>query len=315
MSSPIPGRGVIACPLTPFDSTGRVHRATFRRQLEFLVDNGAAGVCVFMHAAESLLLTEAERAEMLDDAVATLAGRVPILVHVSSASTAQARDRAARAHEQGADGVVCLPPYHVHLDEVALERHFAAVADASPLPLVVYSYPAAGAPIGPELLDRLLQKVPTVQGMKNAGGDVAEMLRLVHVARERREEFSIFHGIEYLLPNLAMGGAGCFSITGLVAPRLVRELWRSAVAADHATALQRQLEVSELLRALLPLYPSTIKAAAGLMGRDVGPPRPPHRELCAGELGALRRALDSLPALRGELRGWELQRAEQVMAR
>ncbi len=296
--------GVVACPLTAFDSAGGVDYDTYRLQLEFLLAAGASGVCLFMHAAESLVLDDEERTHMLQAAVDTVGARVPVLVHVSGTATSQSAHRASVAARLGADGIVCLPPYHVRLDDIAMVDHFAAVADATALPFLVYSYPGAGAAVTPNLLKRMVQEIPSIVGMKNAGGDVADMLEYVRIGREERARFAIFHGTEYVVPNRAMGGAGCFSITGLVIPTLLRRLWSALQEEDHGKALDLQLDISRVLNAVVPLYPSGIKAAAGLMGREVGPPRRPHRRLSGSELAELERALESIDAVSEESRGW-----------
>src|SRR3974390_148696 len=140
-------RGIIHDPVTPFTPDNKVDLNTFGRVIEFLLAQNASSLCINLHVAESLNLTTDERKLLAKTAVEVVAGRVPVIVHVSMPGTDQAIDLARHAETIGADCVMAIAPYYWKPSQDALYEHFCAILSATDLPFIAYS--------SPTIMDRL----------------------------------------------------------------------------------------------------------------------------------------------------------------
>jgi 4-hydroxy-tetrahydrodipicolinate synthase len=124
------------------------------------------------------------------------------------------------------------------------------------------------------------------------------------VAGAARPGFAVFSGVEYVLPAMAIGGAGTFSACGAVAPRLVKAVYDACAAGDYVRARPLQHRLSHLYTIISVGYPATIKAALTILGRPCGHTRKPIQALDADALKRLERELEALGMLRDEPHGW-----------
>src|SRR3974390_1207095 len=120
-------RGIIDVPVTPFTPENAVDVDTFARVIEFLLRHNASSLCINLHLAESLNLTTDERKLLAKTAVEVVAGKVPVIVHVSTPGTDQAVDLARHAEAVGADCVMAIAPYYWKPSQVGLDAHFSAM--------------------------------------------------------------------------------------------------------------------------------------------------------------------------------------------
>lgn len=300
-------RGIIHCPVTPFDAKNRVDLDTFRRAVEFLMRQNPAALCVNLHFGESLNLWDEERKALVNAAVNCVAGRTPVIVNVSTPGTDQAVALARHAEAAGADCLMAIPPYHWKPSQEAIRAHFAALMEATGLPMLGYNSPGAMGGVGfaPETIVRLMTEFPQFIGLKEASHNWETYLALGMAGRSVRPDFGLFVGTEWMIPSLTMGGRACMSIQGGIAPRLVATLYETIVAGDFATALPLQEALAELYWLAMPEYPAPTKAMWKIMGRPVGDPRLPNRPLSAERVKELEAALERLGILEGEPHGWD----------
>ena len=155
-------RGLIDVPVTPFTPDNKVDLDTFARVIEFLLAHNASSLCINLHLAESLNLTLDERKLTAKAAVEVTAGRVPVIVHVSTPGTDQAVDLARHAEKIGADCVVAIAPYYWKPSQEQLYDHFAAIMTATELPFIAYNSPTImdGVGIAPACACFILLNVP-----------------------------------------------------------------------------------------------------------------------------------------------------------
>src|SRR3982751_5389119 len=133
-------RGVMPIAPTPFTASGELDLPGMRRVLDCMVDQGVDAICILANYSEQFLLTDEERATLLDACLSHVAGRVPVIVTCSHFSTRIAGDRAAAAARAGASMLMLMPPYHgvgLRADEAGMLAHFEHVAEASGLPIMV----------------------------------------------------------------------------------------------------------------------------------------------------------------------------------
>jgi 4-hydroxy-tetrahydrodipicolinate synthase len=298
--------GVVACPLTPYDASGRIDAERYVQQLEFLLSSGVPALCALMHVGESLNLSFAERELLASLTVRTAGRRVPVVVHVSCPGTDHTVRLARHAQSVGADAVIVTSPYHWHTGEEGISRHFGAVAAAVDIPFLGYSPPpSAGTPLTLRLVTGLARRHGHFLGLKEASNQMGTFGEFARAAEAVRPDFSVLGGIEYTLPQRALGGAGSFSVCAVVAPRLVTGLWEAASEGDQERARALQARMTRLLSLLVPRYPAGVKAAAEIMGRPMGGVRLPVPPLTVVEKGRLAAALDEAGVTTTEPFGWD----------
>jgi 4-hydroxy-tetrahydrodipicolinate synthase len=297
-------RGILCAPLTPFSSDlTSVDDSSYGAQIEFLVKLGVPALAPGLHAGESPSLTAGERDRLHRLTVEAADGRVPVVAHATSSSTLQAIEHAEAAAAAGAAAVVVASPYYWKPTDAALIDHFAAIANAVDTQLIPYVYPGD---LSLSSFGALLESVPSAAGIKSGDFDLQYLTELCRIVADRRPDFSVFAGTEYALPMSVIGGAGSFSALGLVAPRLIAALSTAVDEGNHAAALPLQHRASQLWHLLKAGYPAKIKAAAAIMGRDLGPTRPPVRALTLPEIAELETRLTEIGLTDTEGFGWSV---------
>ena len=160
-----PYAGVFPIAPTPFTKSGDLDLDGMRRVLDCMVDQNVDGICILANYSEQFLLTDAERDTLLELCLAHVAGRVPVIVTCSHYSTRIAAARAKQARQAGAKMLMLMPPYHgatLKADEKGIVEHFARIAQAAPLPIMVQDAPLSGVNLSVALLARLAREVPQV---------------------------------------------------------------------------------------------------------------------------------------------------------
>src|ERR1700690_580815 len=306
---PLPAipRGIVDVPVTPFTPDNKVDLDTFARGVEFLLRHNATSLCINLHLAESLNLTLEERKLLAKSAVEVTAGRVPVIVHVSTPGTDQAVDLARHAQAAGADCVIAIAPYYWKPSQEALYEHFAAIISATDLPFIAYNSPTImdGVGIAPATLIKLIQPSPKFLGLKKASHNWEKYLELGRAAKSVRPDFGLFVGTEWIVPCLTLGGTACMSVFGGIAPRFVKALYDATASGDLKSALALQYKFSELYQIAKVEYPAPTKAMWEIMGRPVGAPRLPNRPLTAEGKKAIRSTLQTLGLFERKPQGWK----------
>jgi 4-hydroxy-tetrahydrodipicolinate synthase len=251
-------------------------------------------------------LTTEERKLLAKTAVEVVAGRVPIIVHVSMPGTDQAVDLARHAEEVGADCVIAIAPYYWKPSQEALYEHFSAIMSATDLPFIAYSSPAImdGIGIAPSTLIKLMERFPKFIGLKEASHNWQKYMELGNAARKVRPNFGLFVGTEWIIPCLTLGGTACMSIFGGIAPRFVQSLYDATISGNLKDALELQFKYSDVYQITRVEYPAPTKAMWEIMGRPVGSPRLPNRPLSADRKKEIKSALESLGLFNTEPHGW-----------
>jgi 2-keto-3-deoxy-L-arabinonate dehydratase len=175
-----PYAGIFPIAPTPFTASGELDIGGQRRVLDCMIDQGIDGICVLANYSEQFLLTDDERAILVDVCLSHVAGRVPVIVTCSHFSTRIAAERARTAAAAGAAMLMLMPPYHgtgLRADENGILQHFARVADAAPVPIMVQDAPLSGVNLSVPFLVRLAHEVPSVRYFKVEVAGAAAKLR------------------------------------------------------------------------------------------------------------------------------------------
>jgi 4-hydroxy-tetrahydrodipicolinate synthase len=253
-------RGVIPPLVTPFLADGSLDLPAFEADVESLAAHDLAGFLVLGSNGEAGSLDDEEKAALVRAARRRVPGRF-LLVGTGMESTRATVALTRRVADLGADAVLVLTPhyYKARMTPDALRRHFEAVADASPVPVYLYSVPAfTGLPWPPGLASALAPH-PRIAGMKESSGDVALLARIVSSVPDR---FEVACGNALVFyPALCLGAAGGVLAVANCVPRAAAALYRAFVAGDHACARRIQ-------EAILPLA-TTISTSYGVAGLKV----------------------------------------------
>lgn len=232
--------GSIPALVTPF-SGGRVAEDTFREFVEWQISEGSNGLVPCGTTGEVATLDDDEHRQVIRTAVEVAKGRVPVIAGCGTYDTAASIERARMAADLGADAVLAVVPYYNKPSQAGLAAHFTAIAEASPLPIVVYNVPSRTvADISVETLGEISAH-PRIAAIKDATGNLARVTaqRLACGA----EFIQLSGNDDMALGFNAMGGVGCVSVTANVAPKLCADFQKATREGrwDDALALQDRL--------------------------------------------------------------------------
>jgi 4-hydroxy-tetrahydrodipicolinate synthase len=232
--------GSIPALVTPF-AAGRVDEAIFRDFVAWQIEQGSDGLVPCGTTGEVATLTAEEHRDVIAAAVDVAKGRVPVIAGCGTYSTAASIERVRAAADLGADAALIVVPYYNKPSQAGLAAHFTAIADASPLPIVVYNVPSRTvADISVETLGEIA-KHPKIVAVKDATGNLAR------VSAQRIScgvEFCQLSGNDDMALGFnAMGGVGCISVTANVAPKLCSDFQAATREGrwDDALGLQDKL--------------------------------------------------------------------------
>lgn len=243
-----PYKGVYPIAPTPFQESGDLDLEGQRRVLDCMVDQGVDGICILANYSEQFALSDAEREQLLELCLKHVAGRVPVIVTCSHYSTRIVTERVRRAESAGAAMVMLMPPYHgtlLHPDEQGVYEHFATVAEAISIPIMVQDAPLSGVSLSVPFLVKLAREIPQVGYLKVETANASAKLRAL-VEQGGEAIAGPFDGEEAitLLADLEAGATG--TMPSAMLPDLIKPV------VDNFLAGRKQ-EAAALYAKILPL--------------------------------------------------------------
>ncbi|MCM8611569.1 4-hydroxy-tetrahydrodipicolinate synthase [Accumulibacter sp.] len=226
--------GSIVAIVTPMQADGSLDLPAMRRLVDFHVQQNTDAIVVVGTTGESPTVNLAEHCELIRVVVGQAAGRLPVIAGTGANSTAEAIELTRFAHQAGADAALSVVPYYNKPGQEGLYRHFRAIAEAVDMPLILYNVPGRTvADLSNETTLRLAE-VPNIVGIKDATGN---MDRGVELIVRSPSGFAVYSGDDASACALMlMGAQGDISVVANVAPRLMHEMCRAAVAGNVAEA-------------------------------------------------------------------------------
>ena len=289
-------RGSMVALVTPMHEDGSVDEAALERLVEFHVAAETDAIVAVGTTGESATLSEKEHCSLIRRVVELAAGRVPVIAGTGSNSTQEAIDLTRCAMAGGADACLLVTPYYNKPTQEGLYLHFRAIADAVPIPQILYNVPGRTAcDMLPETVERL-SHVSNIVGIKEATGDLARTRETVERCAGR---LAFYSGDDAsALESMLLGGRGVISVTANLMPREMHRMCMAALAgeADEARTLNQQLQ--PLHRDLyVEANPIPVKWALYEMGMIGTGIRLPLTVLSEGCRDTVRRALRDSGAL------------------
>ncbi len=277
--------GSIVALITPFTQDGKVNYEKLGELLDWHIANNTDAILILGTTSESPTMSHEENLEICRFSVERVAGRVPVIASSGSNSTQTVIEKSLDLQAAGADAVMNIAPYYNKANKKGMYHHFADVADAIDIPLIIYNVPGrTGCSIPADVIGEL-SKHERIIGIKEASGDLSYVAK---IAKYANENFAIYSGNDdVILPVLSMGGSGVISVLANVMPKETHDMVMSYLNGDTKGALAEQLRLMNLINNLfIEVNPIPVKEAMNLMGMNVGGFRLPlcemedeHREI------------------------------------
>jgi 4-hydroxy-tetrahydrodipicolinate synthase len=233
--------GSIVAIVTPMLEDGSIDYEIFDKLLEWHIASGTGAIVVVGTTGESATLTADEHCQLVKHCVQLVNQRVPVIAGTGSNNTQEALFFTQSAKEHGADACILVTPYYNRPSQEGLFQHFKTIADLVDIPQILYNVPSrAACDILNETVARLVDH-KNIIGLKDATGDVQRGLELIDLCADR---IAIYSGEDAISLRLMLGGAkGAISVTANVAPELMSQMCKLAIAGNHkaATAIDQKL--------------------------------------------------------------------------
>ena len=282
-------RGTGIALVTPFFENGQVDlpglknviEHTIKGKVEYLVSLGTTG--------ESATLTKEEKQHVLQFTLETVAGRVPVVAGIGGNNTAEIIDTIKRTNFTGIDAILSVSPYYNKPTQEGIYRHYMAIAEAAPVPVILYNVPGRTASnISAQTTLRLAHDAPNNIGIKEASGDFQQIMTII---KEKPQDFFVVSGDDAItLPLVFLGCDGVISVIGNALPKEFSEMVRAALNQDVVRARNLHYKLLDVMSLLFREgNPAGVKAALeilGVCGSDVRLPLVPATDTLRKELHA-----------------------------
>jgi 4-hydroxy-tetrahydrodipicolinate synthase len=282
-------QGSIVALVTPFKN-GKVDEETYRALIEEQITNGTSAIVPCGTTGESATLSIEEHNRVIDIAIKAVNKRVPVIAGTGGNSTSEAIELTMHAKKAGADATLQVTPYYNKPNQEGLYRHFKAIADAVPLPQVLYNVPGrTGVNMMPETVARLAE-LPDVVAIKEASGNLAQMTDIMTLAGDK---ITLLSGDDNLIvPVLSIGGKGVVSVVANVVPKDTANVVSTWLKGDIEKSRKLFLKLYPLCQAMFfDTNPIPVKTSLALMGKIGEEMRLPLVPMSDANLSKLKKAL------------------------
>lgn len=259
-------KGMGVAMITPFKEDESVDYDALLRLVDYLLQNNADFLCVLGTTAETPTLTEEEKHTIKQMVIERVAGRVPILLGVSSNNTRSVVESLKRDDYAGVDAVLSVVPYYNKPSQEGIYQHYKAISEATELPIVLYNVPGrTGVNMTAETTLRIARDFKNVIAIKEASGNITQMDDII---KNKPADFDVISGDDGItFPLITLGAVGVISVIGNAFPREFSRMVRLALQGDYANALTIHHKFAELFKLLfVDGNPAGVKAMLNAMG-------------------------------------------------
>lgn len=276
--------------ITPMREDGSINFPVFKELLEMQIGQQADAVVVAGTTGEASTLTDEEHLELVEFAVKTAGGRIPVIAGAGSNNTAHAVYMSKECEKLGADGLLLVTPYYNKTSQQGLYLHYKECAGAVSLPIILYNVPSrTGVNILPRTYQRLAE-IDNITACKEAGGDFSQIALTAALCGDN---LTIYSGNDdQLTAILALGGQGVISVMANILPAKMHEICEAYFSGEEKRSRELQLYYMELMKALFSdVNPIPVKEAMREIGYEVGSCRLPLCDMEASAKENLKRVL------------------------
>ncbi|MCL6627809.1 MAG: 4-hydroxy-tetrahydrodipicolinate synthase [Alicyclobacillus shizuokensis] len=265
---------IVTAMATPFTSAGDLDVVGLERLIHHLLDTGTTCLLAAGTTGESPTLTHEEKLRLFEHTLRLADGRVPVMAGTGTNDTRTSIELSREAQQMGVHGLLLVTPYYNKPSQEGLYRHFAAVAEAVDIPIMLYNVPGRTAVnMDVETVLRL-SEIPNIVALKEASGNFSQILE---IAARKPDDFLLYSGDDkFTLPMMAVGGYGVVSVASHVVGLEIREMIDAFLGGDHRRAAAWSGRLLPIFEALFrTTSPSPLKAALQLLDVPVGGVRLP----------------------------------------
>lgn len=276
--------------VTPFTEDG-LALDIYRELIEFQIAEGTDAIIACGTTGEPSTMTAEEKRAVIECAVKTVNGRVPVIAGTGGNNTKKVIEDSLAAKELGADALLVVTPYYNKATQNGMIEHYNMITRAVGLPVIIYNVPArTGLNMLPSTLYEL-SKNPLIAGMKEASANIEQITEMARLC----PGLPFYSGNDdHIVPILSLGGLGVISVAANVAPRDTHDLVAAFHQGDIAKSRALQFKLNPLVKALFcEVNPIPVKTALSLMGYAVGPLRMPLTAMEEGNRENLRKSMQS----------------------
>lgn len=275
--------------VTPFTDDG-VNFESLANLIEFQIREGTDAILVCGTTGEPPTMTREEKYSVIGFTVEKVAKRVPVIAGTGGYNTATVIEDSKEAERLGADALLIVTPYYNKTTQKGLIQHYAAIADAVHIPIIIYNVPGrTGLNIAPSTLKEL-SKIDNIVGIKEASGNIAQVTEMARLCGDKIDIYSGDDNI--VVPILALGGKGVISVVANIAPRDTHEMVAKFLNGDIEGSRKLQFKLNPLIEALfLEVNPIPVKTALNLMGMNAGKLRMPLTDMSEQNLEILKKRM------------------------
>ena len=277
--------------VTPFKANGEVNYEKFAELIEDQIAGGTDAIIVCGTTGESSTLTHEEHLDVIKYCVEKVAGRIPVVAGTGSNCTETAVYLSTEAEKYGVDGLLLVTPYYNKATQKGLYQHYKTIADSVKVPIILYNVPSrTGCNIAPETVVQLCNDVENIVGVKEASGNISQVVKLMSLADGKVDLYS--GNDDQILPLLALGGKGVISVLSNVAPKQTHDICAKFFEGDVEGSAKEQFRAIDLCNALFcEVNPIPVKKALNLMGKEVGSLRAPLTDMEEANAAKLEKAM------------------------
>ena len=277
--------------VTPFKENGEVDFDKMKELVEFHIANGTDAIIVCGTTGEASTLSHEEHLACIKACVEYVDHRIPVIAGAGSNCTGTAIYLSTEAESYGVDGLLLVTPYYNKATQNGLIAHFTAIANSVKIPIILYNVPSrTGCNIQPETAVTLAKTVPNIVGIKEASGNIAQVVKLAKLADGCIDIYS--GNDDQVVPLLSLGGKGVISVLSNVAPEDTHNICAEYFAGNVEKSRELQIKYLELIHSLFcEVNPIPVKKALELMGFYGGNVRLPLTQLEPAHTERLKKAM------------------------
>ncbi len=259
-------RGLGVALVTPFATNGDIDYKALENLVEYQLNNGADFLCILATTGETPCLSSEEKKELTTFIKSVVKGRVPILKYCGGNYTAAVVEEIKESDWQGIDGILSICPYYNKPSQEGLYQHFKAIAEVSPLPVVMYNVPGrTGVNMTAETTVRIATDFSNIVGIKEASGDLEQ---IDEIMKRKPNNFEVISGDDALtFPMIVSGAVGVISVIGNALPKEFSRMIRLEFNGEFEAARKIHHQFTELYKLLfVDGNPAGCKALLSDMG-------------------------------------------------
>ena len=264
MKNPFIGTGVAL--VTPFRKQETIDFSKLEQLINHILANGVDYIVALGTTSEAATMTETERHALQDFIVESVAGRCPVMLGLGGNNTLAVTDAIANTNFDGINGILSVAPYYNKPNQRGLAQHFKQIADASPVPVIIYNVPGrTGVNINADTTLQLAEECPNIIGIKEASGNINQVMQIL---RNKPNGFAVISGDDALTyPMITLGASGVISVMANALPKEMASMVHYALKGDIKKALPLHYRMLPLMNAIFEEgNPSGIKALLEIEG-------------------------------------------------